>query len=283
MKVLVTGGTGYVGKVVVPELSKDFDVYVLSRRKEGKNIIKGNLHSYRDVKQAIKGFDAVVHLAVESRHGASWKDHFLTTVKGTENVLKASVEEGVKKVVYMSSIAVKSKTKSNYAKAKKLAEEVAAKYWKHVEIPVIRASSIYDERRVALFSRIPAFPDIKTKIRFTNIYTLSEVVRTALKKGKSRIYQIGDREAVKLVDFVKACREPAKLVIFPEFSLKIIKTLTYGGKILNSFGIKNEFLPERLEYTVENKTFRNDSEVLGVKPKDTIEEVKKMKEKLTSQ
>ena len=67
MNVLVTGGSGYVGSVLVPELAKTHKVRVLETMNFGNPIegidvefIKGDITESRDVWAAVRGMDAVI-------------------------------------------------------------------------------------------------------------------------------------------------------------------------------------------------------------------------------
>jgi dihydroflavonol-4-reductase len=67
MKVLVTGGTGFVGSHLVPRLrSEGSDVRVLGREADpvppGVEMIEGSVVDLAAVRKAVDGVDAVVHL-----------------------------------------------------------------------------------------------------------------------------------------------------------------------------------------------------------------------------
>jgi len=75
IKILVTGGAGYVGSVLVPELIKNHDVRVLDNLTYGYygilphlgnsnfEFIKGDIRNIEDIKRALKDVDFVIHLA----------------------------------------------------------------------------------------------------------------------------------------------------------------------------------------------------------------------------
>lgn len=83
MKVLVTGGTGYLGT----HLRKFFDADDFSRR-SGRNVLY--LHDCREVEE----YDLVIHLAAHlDKSPDAAEEVFLTNVEGTVNILK-NVREG---------------------------------------------------------------------------------------------------------------------------------------------------------------------------------------------
>lgn len=68
MKICVTGGTGYVGSVLVPNLIKlGYDVVVLDKnlfnKKSEAKLIVGDIRDYDLVEKTIKDVDGVIHLA----------------------------------------------------------------------------------------------------------------------------------------------------------------------------------------------------------------------------
>ncbi len=115
MKILVTGGSGYIGSAVVRELlgSKD-KIKVLVRESDDLRnldgldveLVYGDITDYHSIVDALKGCDRVFHLAAIY---AIWlpdpKMMYWVNVQGTRNVLEACLQKKIKKVVYTSSVA----------------------------------------------------------------------------------------------------------------------------------------------------------------------------------
>jgi len=119
----VTGGAGFIGSHVVDRLMLDgHEVVVLDDLSSGslENIrhhlnkpgfcfVKGDIRQARMVEKALEGIDAVIHEAAIASVPLSIKNPALTNeinVQGTQNLLKASIEAGIKRFVYASSSAV---------------------------------------------------------------------------------------------------------------------------------------------------------------------------------
>lgn len=115
MKILVTGGAGFIGSHVVKHLvaaGKDVRVFHLPNEKLDNlkgcdvELVAGNVLDKASVDKAVKGCAQVYHLAAVY---AFWmKDPqmmFDVNVRGTSNIFDACLEHGVEKVVYTSSIA----------------------------------------------------------------------------------------------------------------------------------------------------------------------------------
>ena len=120
MKVVITGGAGFIGYhtarlllahghtvVVLDDMSK---APMLDRlRSLGLEPVRVDVRVLEELKEAFRGADAVLHLAalinVEESARVPELYHEVNAT-GTLNVLKASVDAGVPKVVYASSAAV---------------------------------------------------------------------------------------------------------------------------------------------------------------------------------
>ena len=118
MKVLVTGGAGFIGSHVVEQFQGRARVCVLDNLRTGarKNLagldcelIEGSITDEASVKKAVSGADFVFHLAAmvsvpesmtQPRECVEWN------VTGLLNVLRASADAGVRKLVLASSAAV---------------------------------------------------------------------------------------------------------------------------------------------------------------------------------
>jgi len=107
MKVLVTGGSGLVGRYVVDGLSSDMDVDVLDVKpypKEGTRTHSVDVLDLRECTRVIAGYDGVVHLAGIPHPLNDPPDRvFQTNTMGTFNVLEACAINGVKRFVFVSS------------------------------------------------------------------------------------------------------------------------------------------------------------------------------------
>jgi nucleoside-diphosphate-sugar epimerase len=118
---LVTGGAGFIGSHLVEELlRRGQKVRVLDNFSTGKRenlhglmdqieLIEGDIRSYHIVREAVQGIDFVLHQGALPSVPRSINDPITTNevnVGGTLNVLDASKDAGVKRVVYASSSSV---------------------------------------------------------------------------------------------------------------------------------------------------------------------------------
>jgi len=117
MKILVTGGAGYIGSVIVKKLiDNKHEVVVLDDLSQGhleaidkKAIfVKANLSEINNVFKKFK-FDAVIHMAAHSLVGESMenpKKYFDNNVVNGINLLNVMLENNCKKIVFSSSASV---------------------------------------------------------------------------------------------------------------------------------------------------------------------------------
>lgn len=168
MKVLITGGCGYIGSKLVTNLVRsNLDVTVLDTMWFGNSIankldqsklrfIKGDVRCIDDL--LAEKFDVVVHLAnvandpsVELNESLSWEINAL----GTFKILEWAKNSGVKKFVYASSgsvYGVSNEPKvtestvrnpiSAYNKTKMVAEQVVLSYTKEFNVICIRPATV---------------------------------------------------------------------------------------------------------------------------------------------
>ncbi|MFZ3063832.1 MAG: NAD-dependent epimerase/dehydratase family protein, partial [Nitrospirota bacterium] len=111
--VLVTGGTGFLGKRLVELLVKEgYPVRVLARklsnieplRKLGVEVFFGDVADKDSLNAAMEGVKLVVHAAAGT--SGSKKDSETGTIQGTQNVLKLCEEHKIQKLIYISSCSV---------------------------------------------------------------------------------------------------------------------------------------------------------------------------------
>ena len=113
MKVLVTGGGGFLGQAVVRLLLERGDaVRVLNRSQYpelaalGVDCRQGDLGDAEAVRSACQGCDAVVHVGARAGPGLYWPDFERANVTGTRHVLAACRAERIETLVYTSSPSV---------------------------------------------------------------------------------------------------------------------------------------------------------------------------------
>ncbi|HEX2958429.1 MAG TPA: NAD-dependent epimerase/dehydratase family protein [Chitinispirillaceae bacterium] len=173
MKVLITGGSGFLGINMIRKLYEqkitditvidvvDFDYPEVSQIK----FVKGDIRDKNAVKQAMQGITHVVHTAAALPLYKK-NDIMTTDVDGTRNLLEEAYQQKVERFVHISSTAVygipdhhplleddKLCGVGPYGNAKIMAEEVCFEYRKKgMIIPVVRPKSFIGPERLGVFA-----------------------------------------------------------------------------------------------------------------------------------
>lgn len=178
MKVLITGGGGFLGKAIIKQLLfKKYSVRSFSRsyyqelESWGVEQIQGDLSNLSDVLKATVGCEVIYHVAAKAGHWGSYNDYYQTNVTGTENILKACLKNKIDRLVYTSTPSVvldgknhegdnetlpySSKIYSFYQQTKIEAEKkVAAANGNDLATVILRPHAIWGPEDNQLFPRI---------------------------------------------------------------------------------------------------------------------------------
>ena len=118
MKVLVTGGAGFVGHHLVNKLiKKGYDVSVIDDLSAGQkkrinnsvNFVQGDIRDSKALDLALEGCEVIFHLAARVEQQKSLEDPADCTsvnVTGTANLIKIAIKKNIKKLIFASSCAV---------------------------------------------------------------------------------------------------------------------------------------------------------------------------------
>lgn len=125
-KVLITGGTGFLGSYIVKELvQKNYSVRAIRRTTSKlpfyipgeifQNVewVPGDVLDVISLEEAMEDVDAVIHsAAVISFHKADKERMYHVNIEGTANVVNAALEKNISRFVHVSSVAALGRTKT---------------------------------------------------------------------------------------------------------------------------------------------------------------------------
>lgn len=204
MKVLVTGGAGYIGSVLVRQLlNKNFNVRVLDSLKFGGDalydvmlhpnfeFIKGDIRNETDIDKSLQGIDAIAHLAAIVGDPACKKyskEANETNWNASMNLFEKAERAGIKRFIFAS-------TCSNYGKMSNSNNYVT-------ETSELKPVSLYAELKVKfekfLLEERKHSNMCSTSLRFSTVYgfsprirfdlTVNEFTRNAVINGEQEIW-----------------------------------------------------------------------------------------------
>lgn len=170
MKVLVTGGTGFVGSHLVEALlARNYEVTCLVRPASNRRwlerlpikYIQGDLADKSFLKEAIKGFDYIFHIAGLIK-AYSYESYNRVNAQLTKDLIEAVAESnpGVRRFLHLSSLAVTGpagdiagvdedaacKPITDYGRTKLKGEEALKPYFDRVRITILRPPPVFGPR-----------------------------------------------------------------------------------------------------------------------------------------
>lgn len=125
-KVLVTGGTGFLGSYIIKELiEKKYAVRAIKRNTSKLPLyippeifdkvewIGGDILDIVSLEEAMTGVDAVIHsAAMVSFYKADRKQMYQVNIQGTSNVVNAALEKNISRLIHISSVAALGRTRT---------------------------------------------------------------------------------------------------------------------------------------------------------------------------
>ncbi len=228
MKVLVTGGAGFLGINLIRYLLKkgftdirslDIEEFTYPE-KDRIDIITGDIRNRETVAAAMNDVGIVIHTAAALPLYRK-EEIYSTDVEGTENLLEEAYRRGVKRFIHISSTAVygipdhhpltetdRLDGVGHYGKAKIMAEDICLRYReKDLCVPILRPKSFIGPERLGVFALFydwakdgRGFPMIgsgKNRYQFLDVEDLSHAIfltMTLPEKKVNDTFNIGARE-----------------------------------------------------------------------------------------
>jgi nucleoside-diphosphate-sugar epimerase len=261
MRILVTGGTGFLGSHIVERLlAQGHEVRALARKTSnitylkttGAEIVFGDIQDYDSLLPALRGVDVVYHAAARVTPGwGTWKSFESSIIKGTDNMLGASVKAGVPRFLHVSTGSVHGKLcegdtpvcestpcdvtfcrDTYYDFAKMRAEDVVSEYHKKgkIQVSMIRIAAVYGPRDRLLADRVyrqvslplivwPGRSNPKYSIVYATDAADFAILAATSARAIGEVYNVAPMHAIPLQTFaasmVKAMGGPRLQVTMP--------------------------------------------------------------------
>ena len=172
MNLAVTGGAGFLGYHICKRLSDKFskiviiDIAEINKEEYPGNctFFKVDVRDRQKLKSVLKEVDFVIHSAAAL---PLWKkkDIFDTNIEGTKNVLTAAEDNGIKRVIFVSSTAVYGVPEKHpiyeddpligvgpYGESKIIAEKICEEFrQKEMCVPIVRPKTFIGTGRLGVF------------------------------------------------------------------------------------------------------------------------------------
>lgn len=313
-KLLVTGATGFVGGHLTRRLlSLGHDVSILVRKTSDSKVIEelkgkgakvhfGDVTDRDSVFSAVKDKDIVFHIAAlfrQAKHPDSV--YWDVNVKGTENVLDASEEFGIEKVIHCSTIGVHShilnppanedeeyRPGDIYQITKCEGEKLARERFDSGKLKgaVIRPAMIWgegDRRILKLFKgvknrRFPIIGNGKTQMHWIYVHDLVESFILAAERDEAngQVYIIAGERPTSISELVNRVAELAGVrplpFKVPALPVQILGTIV--ETVCVPFGIEPPIYRRRVDFFTKDRCFdiSKAKKDLGFKPKQNFEQ-----------
>lgn len=263
--VLVTGANGFVGRHLSPALEREGWAVkrVVRHRSEADNeVVVESIGPETDWRDALRGVDAVVHLAArvhQRTDRGSEKLYLGVNTDGTLHLARCAIEAGVKQFIFVSTVLVYGRSSDGrppfreddaltplglYGKSKAEAE-VGLASLAHLHdmcITVVRPPLVYGSgakgnfsllvRAVNLGLPLP-FAAIRNQRAFVSVQNLCSFITFRLENSAATfdVFLVADKEQVSTPDFVRRLAKASGVNahVFPLPTPILSKLLKFGG------------------------------------------------------
>lgn len=264
MTVLITGANGFIGTHLTKHINSDYKVVGQVRKIVTSTLSTASFHELEvngssDWEACLNGVNVVVHLASVAHNNSNDVEYIKeVNIEGTINLAKQSVKMGVKRFVFISSIAVVGNQTllgqvfdensvlapiSESAQAKMDAESALLKIADEtsLEVVIIRPVLVYGEdapgnfgKLVNLVKKVPVLPFgcCDNKRSFISIDNLTDFITICIDhpKAKNEMFCISDGMDVSIKEFTneiaKGSRTCLLQVPVPKFIFYLIGKIT---------------------------------------------------------
>lgn len=312
-RILVTGGTGAIGPAVITALAEAGHwVRVLSRSPIGREIaprasqlVQGDVTVADDVSRAVRGIDAVVHLAallhVPLSRAEPLAGYERANVTGTRHVVVAARDAGVKRVVLTSTIAVYGEApdavaneetppdpETDYARTKLEAEQVARQEFTGPECTavVLRLAAVYGSRMKGNYRQLvraldrgrflaPGPGHNRRSVVHDSDVAAAILLAISHPAAAGRIFNVADQTPYPLKDIVRAIalaigRRPPTFYLPETFALAAVSLVEVFARVIGMTPPLEQSLVHKYneEIAVDASVIARD---LGFRPSMTLE------------
>ncbi|MEN9017643.1 MAG: SDR family oxidoreductase [Hellea sp.] len=255
MKILVTGGSGFVGTKLIADLPFE-DLICVGRNKpfnvKEHQFIRANIDAQTDYISALRGVNVIIHVAARVHIMNDMAEDPITEYRevntlGTLKLAKQAADAGVKRFIFISTIKVNGESTSNispfkssdvpnpedpYGISKSEAEEQLIELGKKrgLEVVIIRPPLVYGEGVKANFASLFKFVGKRIPLPFraitnnkrslVSVYNLVDLIKVCIDhpNAANQIFLVSDDKDISTSEMVALM---AKVQSCPNYSLPL--------------------------------------------------------------
>ena len=222
MKILILGGSGFIGRNVANVLSKNGHKVTIFDKNKNKNLNKnekfilGDIRNFNSLSKAINGKDIVYNFAALSdidQARLKPSQTIILNILAVSNILNLCKSKKVKRFIQASSIYAVSEEGGFYARSKRAAEDYILEFNKvyNVNFTILRFGSLYGPGAdlnnginklifsAKRFKKIVYRGSSKATRRYINVEDAANLCLKILSnKYKNKIINITGRKVIKI-------------------------------------------------------------------------------------
>ena len=244
-KILITGGSGFLGSHLADELSSSgFKVYILDNKqssylKKNQTMVLCDLLNRKKIDQIVQKVDVIYHFSAISDISEANKDYVKTVeqnILSTVYLLEACVKYKIQRFIFASSIYVYSDYGGIYRTSKQSCELIIENYakLKNLKFTILRFGSLYGRRS-------------------NNNNFIYNLINQAIKKKNIIRNGSGDeiRNYIHVIDAAKCC----KIILNSKYENSYqILTGSQTTKIKDLMKMVREIFNKKIKITYKKKT-----------------------------
>lgn len=312
--ILITGATGFLGGYLVKRLTKEYRVLALGRNREraealqklGAEFCPGDFTDRKTCETYFRDVRYVIHAGALSTVWGKWEDFYRTNVAGTALVAELCLENGVERLVYISSPSIYTEKHDRYGireeqapeqndlnfyiKSKLMAERVIGEiHEKGLETVILRPRGLIGIGDTSLVPRllrangrvgIPLMRDGRITVDLTSVENVAQACRLALTAAEAdgKVFNITNGEPTEFRSLLESfLAAVGKQPHYRRLPFKAVYGVAWAlERFYRTFRLPGE--PPLTKYTVCTLAFSQTMDIsrardiLGYKPEKSLME-----------
>lgn len=288
-KILIVGGSGFVGRYLAAKLTNYQVTYLIRpsskiEHLKGEKIIRGDITYLNSLLQASKNQDIIINLATPNTQRDEINEAVI--VGGTRNLIAAARKNKIKKLVILSSVAGYRQTKDSYGQAKLQADKLLLQ--SGLDIIILKPTMIFGhggyvfEKIKSALSIIPVvvflLGDGRYKIQPIYVEDVVQSILHSLEKPMKgvEIFDLGGPYPIECRQFFqKILRVQGKKKLLIPIPLSLVKQLARFVNLLNKNAAFNSNTIKRMTEEVKLDIQKTQKE-LNLRLTDYDEAIRKL-------